>query len=284
MIYKPHRSVDWAAGRWPCALGFSLVEVLSAMVISAMVLAAVLVVYHRMQQSAVAVLARVNQSNLPAEVLQLIAEDLDKVTSAQGTQIGIDNKLDKGFSVARLTIRTTVSNKNNAEQIFEEIVWQAAYDVDTDRVMLYRSHGGLVEEDRLLDRQRSDVEKLYPFVPVCGGLTEFKIEAPQGENLLDRWANPMLPTGIRVTLSFADPVRTPQGELEIPEGSLIRRMIAVDRTRQIKFEVAAPEANTPIMDANKPAEQTRQKPQAEGIQPSTAPKEPLRNEAIRKKT
>jgi hypothetical protein len=234
------------------------VEVLSAMVISAMILAAALVIYHRMQQSAMAVLARVNQSNLPSEVLQLIAEDLDKVTTAAGSQLVIENKLEKGFPVARLTLRKTLTNKKNEEQLLEEIVWQAAYDVASDRVTLYRSHSGLDEEDRLLDRKRTDAdtEKLYPFVPVCSRLTTFKLQAPQGENLLDRWANNrILPTGILVTLSFADPVRTPQGLLEIPEESLITRMIAVDWARQIKFEVVAAEPNGPGQDANPPMQE-----------------------------
>ena len=276
MILCAHRPLTSRPSSRPGALGFSLVEVVSAMVISAMILAATMVVYCRMQQAAVAVLARVNQSNLPSEVLQLIAEDLDDVTAGPGTLILIDNKLDKGFPVARLTIRKTVTNKKNEDQIFEEIVWQGAYDVATDRVTLYRSHDGLVEEDRLLDRQRSDSEKLVPFVPVCSGLTEFRIEAPQGENMLDRWANPTPPTGVQVTLSFADPVRTPQGQLEIPQESLITRMIAVDRSRQVKFEVAVADANQSGPDANTPSAEARKSASTDGNQPSKAGKESVK--------
>ena len=255
-------------GRRPGAPGFSLVEVVSAMVISAMILAATMVVYCRMQQSALAVLARVNQSNLPSEVLQLIAEDLDDVTAGPGVQVLIDNKLDKGFPVARLTIRKTVTNKKNEDQLFEEIIWQGAYDAATDRVTLYRSHDGLVEEDRFLDHQRSDSERLFPFVPVCSGLTEFQVEAPQGENMLDRWANPTPPTGVQVTLSFADPVRSPQGELEIPQESLITRMIAVDRSRQVKFEVAVADANGSGPDANAASAEAQKTAATDGNQPS----------------
>jgi type II secretory pathway pseudopilin PulG len=258
--------------------GFSLAELICSLVISAMVLAATLAIYQRMQRTAEAVLAKVDQSDVSSEVLQLIAEDLDSVTAAQGIQITFDNKTDKGFPVAKLSIRKTVTNKKNEEQLFEEIQWQGAYDAGNGRVTLYRSHSGLAQEDRLLDRQRADVEKLYPFVPVCGGFTTFKIEAPQGNNLLSRWANPMLPTGLRVTLSVAEPVRSPLGRLEVPEESLITRMIAIDRTRQIRFEFAAWDANSPAADANQPgAETPDKKAAADGNQPSRNLREPARN-------
>ena len=175
----------------PSGAGFSLAEVICSLVISAMILAATLAIYQRMQRTAEAVLARVDPSDLPSEVLQLIAEDLDAVTAGQGVQITFDNKTDKGFPVAKLSIRKTVTNKKNEEQLFEEIQWQGAYDTASGRVTLYRSHSGLAQEDRLLDRQRADTETLYPFVPVCGGFTTFKIEAPQGNNLVSRWANPI---------------------------------------------------------------------------------------------
>ena len=251
------------------------------MVISAMIMTAALVIYQRMQKSAMSVLARVDQSNLPSEVFQLIAEDLDKVVTPVDTQITIENKLDKGLPVARLTIRKTLTNKKKQEQLYEEIIWQAAYDVASDRVILYRSHSGLVEEDRLLDRKRTDAdaEKLYPFVPVCGGLTAFKLQAPQGENLLDRWANNrVLPTGVQVTMSFADPVRTPRGLLEVPEESLITRMIAVDWARQIKFEIAVAESNGPGQDANQPMPEL-QKTGPAGRFPASIGKEIPRNAA-----
>jgi hypothetical protein len=161
--------------------------------------------------------------------------------------------------------------------LFEEIQGQGTYDFASGRVMIYRSHSGLTLEDRLLDHQRGDLEKLYPFVPVAGGFSAFKIESPQGNNLVTRWANPMLPTGLRVTLSTADPVRSPRGQLEIPEDSLITRTIAVDRTRQIRFEFAAWDANTPTADANQPKDDAQKKAAADGNQPSGSLKEPSRN-------
>ena len=58
--------------------GFSLAEVLAALTIGAMVVVAVLAIYHRAEQSANAVLSRIDESQLPREVLQYIAEDLDR--------------------------------------------------------------------------------------------------------------------------------------------------------------------------------------------------------------
>jgi hypothetical protein len=112
---------------------------------------------------------------------------------------------------------------------------------------------------------------------VAGGFAAFKIEAPQGNNLVSRWANPMLPTGLRVTLSTADPVRSPQGQLEVPEDSLITRTIAIDRTRQIRFEFALLDANTPAADANQAAADAQKKAAADANQPTGSSKEPIRN-------
>ncbi|MBP8302562.1 MAG: hypothetical protein KBE04_00380 [Phycisphaerae bacterium] len=228
-------------------------ELLLSLVISAMVMGAALAVHQRMQQAALAVLGRIRSPSIPSEVFQLIREDLDQVTASPGTRILIDNKREKGYPVARLILRKTITDKKNAEQVFEEIIWQATYDIATDRVTLYRSHSGLALEDRLLDRRRRSVEAQYPFIPVCGGLTTFTVRAPQGVNLLERWASPALPTGVEVTMSFADPIRTPQGELAIPESDQITRMIAVDAMRMVRFEVVAPDANAPGQDGNAPA-------------------------------
>lgn len=233
-------------------------ELLLSLVISAMVMGAALAVHQRMQQAGAAVLDRIHSPSLPSEVLALIREDLDKVTASPGTRILIDNKREKGYPVARLILRKTITDKRNAERVFEEIIWQATYDIASDRVTLYRSHSGLVSEDRLLDRGRRSVEAQYPFVPVCGGLTAFTLKAPQGVNVLERWASPALPTGVQVTLSFADPIRTPQGELAIAESDQITQMMAVDRTRMIRFEVEAPAAQGP--DAGRPSPGTPQGP------------------------
>ncbi|MBA7611047.1 hypothetical protein ES703_18263 [subsurface metagenome] len=224
--------------------GFSLAEVLAALTIGAMVLAAVLGIYSRAEHSAAAITRKLDSSRRPFEILQLIAEDLDAIVAAStDTKITIENKFENGFPTARLTILKTFHDRRNTEQTFEEIVWQTSYDFesDADGLVLYRSYGGIALEDKLLDKMREDWEKSYSFVPICSGVTCFKIQVPQGEKLKDEWASATLPRGITATISFAEPFKTVRGTLDVPDEEKITRTIAIDRTRKIKFEIVAKE-------------------------------------------
>jgi prepilin-type N-terminal cleavage/methylation domain-containing protein len=216
--------------------GFSLAEVLAALTIGAMVLVAVLGIYSRAQNSAAAITRKLDSTRLSSEVLQRIAEDVDRiVTPDSETKVTIENKFENGFSNAKLTILKTVYDSKDKEQTFEEIIWQGSYDNDANSLVLYRSYSGVGLEDRLLDEQREGWEKKYPFVPVCSGVTYFKIEALRGENLQDKWTSDSLPNGIVVTISFAEPFKTLTGVFDVPDTKKITRTIAVDRTRKIKF-------------------------------------------------
>jgi len=218
--------------------GFSLAEVLSALTIGAMVLVAVLSIYSRANRTADSIGRKLDSSRLQSEVLQLIAEDIDKiVTSSLGTKVTIENKFDKGYPSARLKIQRSIYNSQNEEQTFEEIVWQSNYDYESQAngLILYRSHSGLVLEDKLLDEQRQDWEREYSFVPICKGVTFFKVQVPRGEDFLDNWSEDSLPEGIVVTISFAEPFKTVAGSLDVPDTEKIARTIAVDRTRKINF-------------------------------------------------
>jgi len=44
-----------------------------------------------------------------------------------------------------------------------------------------------------------------------------------------------LPVGVVITISFAEPVETLSGALEVPEEQIITRSIAIDRTRKLRF-------------------------------------------------
>ncbi len=86
-------------------------------------------------------------------------------------------------------------------------------------------------------------------MPICGGVTYFKIQAIQDANLtnlLDEWPNDALPKGILVTISFAEPLKTLTGTMDVPEEEKITRVIAIDRTRKISFAIA----NITIPDQN----------------------------------
>lgn len=238
-------------------LGFSLAEVLAALTIGAMVLVAVLGIYNRAENSAAAVTRKLDASRLPSEVLQRIAEDLDSIISAgSDVKITIQNKLENLFPAARLTILRTINDSRDREQKFEEIVWQSSYDFEsaTDGLVLFRSHSGIILEDKVLEKNKDDWEREL-FVPICGGVTFFKISAIRGGQPIDRWSGSLLPPGIVVTISFAEPFRRVDGTFDVPDEEKITRTIAIDRTRKIKFEVVASqydEEEEEAKDANLP--------------------------------
>jgi len=223
--------------------GFSLAEVIAALTIASLVLVAVLGIYSRTESSVAAITRRLDEARLPCEVLQRIAEDLDRIiTSDSNTKITVANKLQSGFPAAKLTIVKTIYDSKNRPKLFEEIIWQASYDFesDTEGLVLYRSHNGLTSEDKLLDEFRSSLEKEYPFVPICKGVTFFKIQVPVGEELKEQWTSNSLPPAVVITISFAEPYETLTRDLEIPDEEKITRTIAVDRSRRIKFTVPEP--------------------------------------------
>lgn len=220
--------------------GFTLPEVLAALVISAMVMTAVVLIYSRMQTAAAAINAKLEAQRLPAEIMQRITEDLDGIlATGADTKITIDNKFDKGLSTGQLTILKTYQSNKNKSEVFEEIIWQTNYDFDTGsgRLILYRSHRGVAPEDKLLGKDKEQWEREL-FVPLCGGVSMFKVQALKGGELRDKWQDKSLPGAVMVTISFAEPVRSISGVLNIPDRQKITRTIAIDRTRNMKFEVA----------------------------------------------
>jgi len=237
--YAIRNAKEKAFGASRVRLGFSLAEVITALTIGAMVLVAVLVIYGRAERSAAAVTRKLDSSRLPSEVLQRIAEDLDGIISTgSDTKITIENKFKSGLPTARLTITSTFHDSKNKEQTFEKIVWQSNFDFESgiDGLVLYRSHSGIALEDKLLDKNKDDWEREL-FVPICTGITFFRIRVPRGETPLDRWTASSLPPGIEVTISAAEPFKKANGTLDVPDEEKITRTIAIDRTRKIKFSI-----------------------------------------------
>jgi len=226
--------------------GFTLAEVVAAVVIGAMVLVAMLTVYTRAQGSAAAISRNLGKGRLPREVLQLIAEDIDKVIASDSdTSITINNKLVRGYPGAQLIIKRTIKTKAKTEE-FETIVWQSSVDYESDAngLTLYRKYSGMTVEDKLLDEQREDWEKAYPYVPVCSGVTLFTIQVPKGDSLIVKWPGSTMPPGIIVTISFSEPYEAEDGTWQVPEEDKFTRTIAVDRTRNLKFEFVPDEEET----------------------------------------
>jgi hypothetical protein len=206
----------------------------------AMLLVSVIAIYARAERTAAAVSRKLSDSWVASEVFQLIAEDLDKViATGPDTTITVENGFDHLYPTARLEISKTIYNKKNQKQTFEQIIWQASYDFDSDTegLVLYRSHSGMTLEDKLLDKKRASWEKEYPFIPVCSGVTFFEIKVPRSGILVDKWKEPVLPGAVAITISFSAPFETESGGYDVGEGGKITRTIAVDRTRKVKFRI-----------------------------------------------
>jgi hypothetical protein len=230
--------------------GFSLAEVLAAVLIGSMILVAALSIYNRADKSAEKVTRKLQSSQLSSEVLQRIAEDLDRIISSDtDTTINIQNKFKNGFPAARLTITKNIKDNANKEQNFEEIIWQSLYDYESPAtgLVLYRGYSGIALEDKLLDKSKDDLE-LKRSAPVCSGVTFFEINAIQDGKPVDKWDGPA-PSGIKVTLSFAEPFKKVNGTLDVPDTEKDTRTIAIDRTRKIRFAL---ETSTSPEDANTP--------------------------------
>jgi type II secretory pathway component PulJ len=234
---------------------FTLAEVLAALTIGAMVLVAVMSVYSRAEKAAAAIMRSLESPQLPFEITQAIAEDIDRaVSSGADAKVTVENKFINSIQTARLTIQTTFNDRNNETQIFEKIVWQTNYERNTNSLTLYRSHSGIALEDKLLDEQKENWEREL-FVPVCTGITFFRIQVPVGEELQDAWSDVALPNGIIVTISFAEPFQAQNGVLDVPEEAKTVRSITINRTRKIKFDIVKSqdeEGKTNVEEANEP--------------------------------
>ncbi len=224
--------------------GFTLTELMVAVVIAAMLLSVLLAISSHVQQSAASIERTLSEFELVQEVLQLISEDLDtKIDPEAGTTLTVFNRVEDGYPTAKMVITTTLKDAKFEDQILEEITWQANVDLETSRIVLYRSHTGHILEDKLLDQRRDELESFSPFVPVCGGLTAFSIEVQRNGEWIDQWVSAELPTGIRVIMTDAIAEKNVRGEWEVPEEALVSRTMAIDRTRVLEFKVADPNSD-----------------------------------------
>jgi len=232
--------------------GFSLGEMLAVVVIGAMILTAILGIYSRVNQAAEAVLQRIESPSLAAEVLERIAADIDRALGADDVVVQIRNGFDNGFPRAELVLRRVFHDKDNKEQVLEEITWRAGYDHEGDApgLILYRSREGKGQEDKLLEDQREDWEKNYPFVPVCRGLTYFQVQAYKGDELVDQWPPSAPPAGVKITISFAETYETVRGTRDVPDEEKIERTVVVDAIRKIRFALDSSGDANDVTDPN----------------------------------
>lgn len=244
------------------ACGFTLVEILTVLIISTMIVMAAIMIFSRVRADAAAINLRLDGQNLPQEILQKIAEDLDRLASPGfDAKVSFRNKIDNGFNAAQMIIesRYNLSGTPPKPQNYERIVWQANYDLSINSLVLYRSHSGLNYEDKVVDKARQDEADKELFVPVYPGLTHFQIEAITGtEQAQPSWQSEMLPRGILIHLSVDSFQMLPDGSFVLPQESIITRAVAIDRTRPITYEFVAQQydaqdPNNMPADPNKPA-------------------------------
>ena len=255
--------------------GFSLGELLAVVIIGSMILVAILTIYGRASQAADAVLRKIDGPSWTSEVLQLIAEDLGRTPSADDMTVQIRNGSDNGFQRAELVLRRVYHDNANKEQTLEQITWRAGYDHEgrTPGLVIYRSYEGVAQEDKLLDDNREEVEKFSPFIPICRGVTFFKIQACKGEELLDQWPASPPPPGVKITISFGTPHEMVRGGFDVDEQDKISRTVAVDPMRKIAFALAGgADANSvPDPNAASPDKESTQKPSSKGRSPKEQP-------------
>jgi prepilin-type N-terminal cleavage/methylation domain-containing protein len=227
--------------------GFSLIELLAVLFITTLLTIAAIGVYSQVQRSVRQLNASMETRQLPNEILQRIAEDLDSIVAPLSgqdadTRISIKNKLDQFYQSAQMKITRTYYDNRNRKQVFDEIIWQSNYDFDANGLILYRSHSGLTVEDKLLGEEKSKSNREL-FIPVAAGLTYFKIEALANGNFTDAWAADSLPRAVKISLSFIPPYRDIDGKFTVLENEMITRTVAIDRTRQIAFQFIPPDFN-----------------------------------------
>lgn len=234
-----------------CRGGYSLAEVLVALTIGSMVMVAVLGIYGRTQRSAGAIERQLSEGQMCREILQRIAEDLDRIiTPDKDTRIMVMNKFENGFTTAHLSIAKAVNAGDNRVTTFERVIWQANFDPESskDGLVMYRKFHGLVSEDRLLNKDKEQWEREL-FVPLCDGVTYFSIQVPDGNDmLLNEWTVDRLPTAVVVTVSLGMPFKTVAGTFDVAFEEKVTRTIAIDRSR--KMTISIPEIDPNAFDVN----------------------------------
>ncbi len=235
--------------------GFTLIEALTVLVIASILMIAAVEVYSHVRRTADTLHARLGKDLLCTEVLQRIAEDLDRIAlPGFDTTVTVLNKNKNGYNVSQLTILSQYYGNSTRAEIYEKVIWQTDYDPMTDALILYRAHQGLRLEDPLLDLDASGAprEDVQRFVPVADGITYFEILVPSGQSLVNAWTQSRLPNAVVVSMSTALPVQNDLGEWVIPETGIYTRTIAIDRTRNVPFRFVEGEFDLSALDANDP--------------------------------
>jgi prepilin-type N-terminal cleavage/methylation domain-containing protein len=236
-------------------VGFTLIETLTVLAITAVLLTAVLQMYHHVRRGVSRLAGHLDENRLAREVLQKIAEDIDRL-AAPGfdAKMELRNKYDNGHNAAQLILENNYYGKGTppTAEVYERIVWQTSWDPFSQALTLYRMHEGVNREDKVLGGGSDAGDQGGLFVPVTDGVTHFEMAAVQGEQWAPTWATETLPTAVRIGLSFSPLEQLPEGRLGVPEEKVFYRTVAVDRTRFIPYQFVARTLDAEPLDADDP--------------------------------
>lgn len=240
--------------------GFTLVETLVVVMIGAMVITATMMVYQRVRAASVVIVERMSEHRLSSEILQKIAEDIDRM-AAPGFEatMKFQNRQVRGsemmYQSAQLILNNSYYGNGDKKQTYEEIIWRTVYDPAEDTMILYRKHSGLNGEDPLFDLANAENvsdetrdESRERFIPIAADVTFFDLAIQQGEQLLNTWTSDSLPKAIRIGLSFAPPQELEDGSFNVADEDIMYRTVAVDRTRMIPYQFQKVELDLGVLD------------------------------------
>lgn len=217
----------------------SLVEIMAVLVVVSMMLMALMAVFNRAKNATASVNQRLDQYDASMEVLQRIAEDLDRIAiSGYNMKVTVTNKIVDGFNKSQLIIQSDIYGKNGKLFVFEKVVWQSHYDTIEYIPVLYRAHYGINLDDKILSlaEDQLDEKEKKPFVPVCYNMTFFEFVIPRkNAEPLKQWTSKKLPPAINVAISFAPPTELLTGEFKVLDEDKKTRTIAINRTKKLGF-------------------------------------------------
>lgn len=229
--------------------GFTLIETLVVLTMSAMILTATLMIYQRVRSSVVTIIEHMEESQLQDEILQKIAEDIDRL-AAPGFEATIKfrTKLDNGYYSGQLILENSYYGTGDRKKTYERIIWQTWYSPQDDVLYLYRMHDGLNLEDKVLEADLQESTAVPRYVPIASGVTAFDLRVQQGENVLSAWTSDKLPQAIRIGISFEPLQELPDGKVGVPEEAMTYRTIAIDRTRMIPYQFVKRSLDLDVLD------------------------------------
>ena len=234
---------------------FTLIETLVVLTLTALLLTAVLQMYHQVRGSIGRISAHLDENRLVREILQKITEDLDRL-AAPGFDATIEfrNKYDNGYNSAQLILQNRFYGKGTPPraEIYERIIWQTSYDPFTQTLILYRMHDGLNVEDKILESGSDVSPSAGLYIPITDGLTHFEVRSQEGETVTAAWNSQTLPSAVRIGISFAPMEELATGRLGVPEDAVFYRTVAVDRTRYIPYQFVRRRLDTEAIEQDDP--------------------------------